>query len=273
MVSAKSVVLACCGAVLGLGLAGGVLGAGSVSPSATARVADRPKPSIVEPAAAPSPVVQEIGAAAAVPRLTGGSGPYGAIVDTGSTGVALTFDDGPDPTWTPRILAVLHQASVKATFCLIGARAQAYPELVQAIVAEGHTLCNHTWNHNTGLGSTGAAAIRADLMRTNAAIRAATPQAPIAYFRQPGGFWTPTVVAVAQELGLAPLHWSVDPRDWSRPPVATIVATVNGGCRAGGVVLLHDGGGNRANTVDALTRLLPALAATYPLVAMPTGDA
>jgi peptidoglycan/xylan/chitin deacetylase (PgdA/CDA1 family) len=271
-VPAKSVVLACAGAVLGLALTGGVLGWTSGSPAAGTLVRGGPSPSIVDTTVRPSPVEQELGVAPVPPRLTGGAGPYGSIVNTGTAGVALTFDDGPDPTWTPRVLAVLREASVKATFCLIGTRAQAHPELVQAIVADGHTLCNHSWNHNTALGSAGTAAIRADLTRTNAAIRAAVPDAPIAYFRQPGGFWTSTVVAVARELGLAPLHWSVDPRDWSRPPVATIVTSVTGSCRDGAVVLLHDGGGNRANTVDAVTRLLPALARSYPLVAMPTGD-
>ena len=272
---AKSVVLVVsAGAVLGLALTGGVLGWAAGDPRTGAVSVAAPAPSTMEPTptAAPGPVDQEFGVALTPPRLTGGSGPYGSIVNTGTAGVALTFDDGPDPIWTPRILAALRAASVRATFCLIGAHAQDYPDLVRAIAADGHTLCNHSWNHNTALGSAGAAAIRADLSRTNAAIQAAVPDATIAYFRQPGGFWTSTVVAVAQDLGLAPLHWSVDPLDWSRPPVATLVASVTNGCRDGAVVLLHDGGGSRANTVDAVTRLLPALARSYPLVAMPIGD-
>ncbi|MGX7669584.1 polysaccharide deacetylase family protein [Plantactinospora sp. DSM 117369] len=198
-------------------------------------------------------------------------GPYGARVSTGARYVALTFDDGPDPRYTPQTLAVLREYHVKATFCLVGENAQQYPELVREIVAEGHTLCNHSWRHDVGLGSRSSASIRADLVRTNEAIRAAVPDARIGYFRQPGGAWTATVVAVARQLGMTSLHWAVDPKDWTRPSAGAIAARVIAGVAPGAIVLLHDAGGNRQGTVIALGWLLPDLARRYALAALPTG--
>lgn len=222
------------------------------------------------PATTPNPV-SAIGAAQA-PVITG-SGPYGSVVGTGSNSVALTFDDGPDPAWTPKVLEVLRASGVKATFCLIGQNANSFPDLVRAIVADGHTLCNHSWNHNLALGQLGRAAIQADLVRAGAAIQAAVPTTPIRYFRAPGGNWTAALVAVSNALGMTPLSWTVDPRDWTRPPVASIVRTITSSCRTGAIFLLHDGGGNRSNTVEAVRRFLPVLVRTNAFVALPTGGA
>ncbi|MFC6015295.1 polysaccharide deacetylase family protein [Plantactinospora solaniradicis] len=198
-------------------------------------------------------------------------GPFGARVTTGSRYVALTFDDGPDPRYTPQALALLREYRVKATFCLVGGNARAYPQLVRAIVAEGHTLCNHSWAHDVGLGGRSTAAILTDLTRTNEAIRAAVPGARIAYFRQPGGNWTPSVVAAARSLGMTSLHWTVDPRDWTRPGAGNIVATVTGNAFPGAIVLLHDAGGNRQGTMNALYPVLVNLSRRFGLVALPTG--
>lgn len=196
-------------------------------------------------------------------------GPYGTRSTTGTGGVALTFDDGPDPTYTPQALAALRAYRVTATFCLVGENARAYPELVRAIVADGHTLCNHSWNHDVLLGSRSRQAIQADLLRTNEAIRAAVPGARIAYFRQPGGAWTYPVVAVSSELGMLPLHWSVDPTDWRRPGAGSIAATVTASAGPGSIVLLHDAGGDRQDTVDALYAILPDLTSRFHVTALP----
>ncbi|GAA3738180.1 hypothetical protein GCM10022225_21410 [Plantactinospora mayteni] len=198
-------------------------------------------------------------------------GPYGARISTGARNVALTFDDGPDPRYTPQVLSALREYDVKATFCLVGQNVQAYPDLVRAIVAEGHTLCNHSWQHDVKLGSRSTATIRADLVRTNEAIRAAVPDARIEYFRQPGGAWTASVVAVARQLGMTSLHWAVDPQDWTRPGAGTIAARVSAGIAPGAIVLLHDSGGNRQGTMIALNWLLPDLVRQYALAALPTG--
>ncbi|QLQ38150.1 polysaccharide deacetylase family protein [Micromonospora robiginosa] len=209
----------------------------------------------------------------AAPYPADGDGPYGAHVSTGSARVALTFDDGPDPRWTPQVLALLSQYGVKATFCVVGENAESYPDLVRSIAAEGHTLCNHSWKHDVNLGKRTPDTIRADLTRTNDAILAAAPTARIAYYRQPGGAWTPQVMSTCTALGLTPLHWSVDPSDWKTPGATAIETTVRTQTGPGAIVLMHDAGGDRSGTVAALQRLLPELLARFELEPLPTGAA
>ncbi len=196
-------------------------------------------------------------------------GPMGTRVSTGTDTVALTFDDGPNPDYTPQVLAVLREYHVTATFCVVGQNAEAYPWLIQQIVADGHTLCNHSWNHDVTLGSRSPDRIRSDLLRTSAAIRAAVPDAPIAWYRQPGGAWTYPIISVARELGMMPLHWTVDPSDWRAPGATKIATSVVAGVRAGSIVLLHDAGGNRQGTVNALYSILPTLSARFAVLALP----
>ncbi|MBG6069266.1 polysaccharide deacetylase family protein [Micromonospora ureilytica] len=203
-------------------------------------------------------------------RDAGGDNLFGAHATTGSPRLALTFDDGPDPRYTPQVLALLSEYDVQATFCVVGENAQNHPDLVRSIVDAGHTLCNHSWHHDVGLGARSADAIRSDLLRTNAAIRAAVPNAPIVWYRQPGGAWTYPVVSVARQLGMTPLHWSVDPSDWELPGANKISATVLSQAEPGSVVLLHDAGGDRQGTVEALRRILPDLTARFELEALPT---
>ncbi|RQX03479.1 polysaccharide deacetylase family protein [Micromonospora inaquosa] len=229
------------------------------------------QPSVGEPGGTPS--------ASAGPIVTGqdGSGQdaggdklFGAHATTGTPRLALTFDDGPDPRYTPQVLALLREYNVHATFCVVGENAQDHPDLVQSIVDAGHTLCNHSWHHDVSLGARSADAIRSDLLRTNAAIRAAVPNAPIVWYRQPGGAWTYPVVSVARQLGMTPLHWSVDPSDWDLPGAGKITATVLDQAEPGSVVLLHDAGGDRQGTVEALGQILPDLTARFELEALPT---
>nr|WP_309232346.1 polysaccharide deacetylase family protein [Micromonospora tarensis] len=203
-------------------------------------------------------------------RDAGGDQLFGAHATTGTPRLALTFDDGPDPRYTPQVLALLREFDVRATFCVVGENAQDHPDLIRSIVNDGHTLCNHSWHHDVGLGARSADAIRSDLLRTNAAIRAAVPDAPIVWYRQPGGAWTYPVVSVARQLGMTPLHWSVDPSDWDLPGASKIAATVLTQAEPGSVVLLHDAGGDRQGTVDALRRILPELTARFELEALPT---
>ncbi|MFG2055524.1 polysaccharide deacetylase family protein [Micromonospora sp. NPDC048930] len=206
---------------------------------------------------------------ASTPASDDGDGPYGSRTSTGSSRVALTFDDGPDPRYTPQVLALLKEYGVKATFCVVGENAESHPNLIQAIVADGHTLCNHSWNHDVNLGKRSPDAIRADLLRTSDAIRAAVPGARIGYFRQPGGAWTRPVVSTCEELGMTPLHWAVDPADWTVPGAANIASTVMTQTGPGSIVLLHDAGGDRSGTVEALRHLLPELLDRYQLEALP----
>ncbi|MFU8872297.1 polysaccharide deacetylase family protein [Micromonospora sp. SL4-19] len=189
--------------------------------------------------------------------------PAGLKRGSGDRAVALTFDDGPDPRWTPQILDQLRAAHVTATFCLIGKQAQRHPELVARIVREGHQLCNHSWRHDLNLGRRPVAEIKADLLRTNEAIRAAVPDAQITWFRQPGGRWTPEEVSVARQLGMRPLHWTVDPQDWNHPNAKTIIKRVEAAARPGSIVLMHDGGGDRKQTMAACRHLIPDLKQRY----------
>lgn len=199
------------------------------------------------------------------------TGPDGSRRTTGTYEVALTFDDGPDPNWTPQVLASLRQYRVKATFCVVGINVVEFPQLVRDIAAEGHTLCNHTWAHDNALGTRGQDAILHDMTKTNEAIRAAAPGVRISYFRQPGGMWTEAAVDAARQLGMTSLHWTVDPRDWLNPGPKSISSFVNSSVKPGAIVLLHDGGGDRRGTAEALRSILPNLAARFPLVALPPG--
>lgn len=199
--------------------------------------------------------------------------PSGVITTTGTTDVALTFDDGPDPTYTPRILAILRNSNVKATFCLIGVNVRQYPDLVRQIAADGHTLCNHTWKHDLKLGSRGESAVRADLQRTADAIRAAVPDAAIPYFRHPGGLWTPTAIRVAESMGMRCAGWQVDTSDWNVARYRTsesmkqhVMAVLRGEVGPGAIVLMHDAGGDRSGTMAATEIAIPELAAKFTLI-------
>ena len=175
--------------------------------------------------------------------------------------VALTFDDGPSPQWTPLILQALSAAHVHATFCLIGRQAQQYPALVKAIVAGGHTLCNHTWDHDELLNHRNEARIVKEMTKAQAAITEASGGVAPRFFRAPGGAWSGQVELLARRLHLTPLTWTVDPRDWARPGTAHIVGVVMATVRPGSIVLLHDGGGDRGQTLAALRYFLARLPA------------
>ena len=183
-----------------------------------------------------------------------------AIVDStghGGDSVALTFDDGPNPVDTPRLLEVLREHRVEAVFCLWGDHVREYPELVRAIVADGHTLGNHSMHHED-MGAWKPERIRADLERAGALIRRAAPGAPIRYFRAPYGRWGSTA-AVAAQLGMQPLGWRLAIGDWEPPGTDELVRRLAEGITPGAVVLMHDGGGDRSQTVAAVDRIIPEL--------------
>jgi peptidoglycan/xylan/chitin deacetylase (PgdA/CDA1 family) len=198
----------------------------------------------------------------------------GAKTTTGSKAVALTFDDGPDPVQTPKILALLAQQHVKATFCLVGTNVQKHPDMVRKIVAGGHTLCNHTWNHSLTIGKQSLPAMKADLQRTSDAIHKAAPKAKIKYFRAPGGNFTAPLVATAKQMGMASLYWKVDPRDWDHPKGEThaqhqqrVIYRVSHSTHSGAIVLSHDFA--QPDTIAAYRKIIPMLKKKYKLVAMP----
>ncbi|GEM_PF-1238438 len=227
--------------------------------------------SLLDPPANPHPPVPVVRSAA---RSWPPVGPDGIARTTGTADVALTFDDGPGAN-TPQILAALRTYGIKATFCVIGVYVMANPGLLQAIVREGHTLCNHSWRHDLALGTHSPAAIREDLQRTNDEIHKVVPGVPVRYFRHPGGNFTPNAVSVARELGMISLGWAVDPWDWNLsayPPGAAMIehiVSVLIRTGPGAIVLSHDGGGDRSSTVTAYRILLPYLRDRYPLIDLP----
>ncbi|MEJ2861937.1 polysaccharide deacetylase family protein [Actinomycetospora flava] len=172
--------------------------------------------------------------------------------------VALTFDDGPTPQYTPQVLDLLAQYGVKATFCTIGNQAVAYPDLMRRILAEGHRLCDHTMTHDATVGQNNRDLIARQLSTSKRTIaEVVSPPATMDYFRAPEGAWTPALDEVAAETGMRPLGWSVDTLDWTQPGTAAIVNSVQQGMHPGAIVLFHDGGGPRDQTVEAVRQLLP----------------
>ncbi|MEV5820155.1 polysaccharide deacetylase family protein [Micromonospora harpali] len=192
------------------------------------------------------------------------------IVDTtrgGGRVLGLTFDDGPNPADTPRLLDVLRRHGITAVFCLWGEHVDAHPDVVRRIVADGHTLGNHSMRHED-MSSWSAERIEADLREADAAIRRAVPGARIPYFRAPYGAWGRTP-AVAAAMGMRPLGWRLALGDWDPPGTDELVRRLRDGITPGAVVLLHDGGGDRSQTVDAVERVVPVLAAEGWRFALP----
>ena len=180
--------------------------------------------------------------------------------------VALTFDDGPDATWTPMILDTLQSRDATATFFVIGENAELRPALLRRMLREGHEIGNHTFTH-PNLALVGPALTRFELSATERLIEAVANRRT-ALFRPPYfGDAEPTTadelgpIAVAQDLGYVTVGLRDDPGDWLEPGVDTIVARSLAQLDRGNVILLHDGGGNRAQTVAALGPLIDSLRA------------
>lgn len=230
--------------------------AASEDPSAVAAAAEPTPTATPDPEA---PAISQVSAdAAPVPEVDGN----GTRLLTGGGGentVALTFDDGPHPKYTEQVLALLRDRGVIATFCVVGNQASEHPELIKAMVADGHVLCNHTVTHDMSLRHKGDGVIASELGDTRAAILAAAPDADIRFFRAPGGNFAENLNAAAAAAGLTPLGWSIDTRDWRKPGADQIRSTVLSGIHPGAVVLMHDGGGDRSQTVDALPEIIDGL--------------
>ncbi|MGW2254650.1 polysaccharide deacetylase family protein [Kitasatospora sp. NPDC001660] len=171
--------------------------------------------------------------------------------------VALTIDDGPDPRYTPAVLALLQQYGIRATFFLIGENAVEHPGLVREIADRGHHIANHTWTH-PDLRHLSEDKVRDELERTSDLLFRTTGRQPT-WFRAPGGDWSDVSLRVSAELGLRNMAWSVDPRDWARPGTPAIIDCILKDTRPGSIVLNHDGGGDRSQTVAAIKAYLPAL--------------
>ncbi|MEV7427912.1 MULTISPECIES: polysaccharide deacetylase family protein [unclassified Streptomyces] len=179
--------------------------------------------------------------------------------DHGDRGVNITIDDGPDPVWTPQVLQLLKDNGVKATFCMVGTQAQAYPDLVKAVVAAGHRLCDHTISHDTAMDTKSETYQSQQILDAERMITKASGGVRPQYYRAPGGAFTPYSRKLAASRGMRPLGWNVDSKDFERPGVDTMVATVKREISNGPTVLFHDAGGDRSQTLAALREVLPWL--------------
>jgi peptidoglycan-N-acetylglucosamine deacetylase len=211
--------------------------------------------------------------AAAAAACYGGVHPrsqlFGSTICRASPGqLAITFDDGPNPAITPKLLDLLEKHQAKASFFVIGRFVRACPGLTREIAARSHLVGNHTENH-PNLFWLGRAAVHEELRRCQAALED-TLAAPAGYFRPPFGFRNPWVVPTARELGMQTVLWTLIPGDWrakSAPwltkrmkPIADRAVNAAGG--SGDVLCLHDGahralGADRSITLQALEYWLP----------------
>jgi peptidoglycan/xylan/chitin deacetylase (PgdA/CDA1 family) len=179
-------------------------------------------------------------------------------------GVALTFDDGPDPTWTVRVLDALDRAGAKATFFVIGRKAEKHADLVREIARRGHAIGVHSYAHDRLFALRGERRVRADLERAISVLQAITGERPT-IFRPPIGHTNPIIARVADALDLTIVGWSVAGRDGvGRAVPARVAARIRGGVRDGVIVLLHDAAENDDHEpagAKALPEVLDAIAA------------
>ena len=230
-----------------------------LTPRPVPRPTTRPtpiRPPTGEPAANPTPAPAPTPSSSPAPAQP--AGPPGLLrtLETSERVVAVTFDDGPSPEWTPRILALLAAHDAHATFFVLCQEAERHPDVVHTIAAAGHQVAGHTFSHRdlTGLGEDGYVA---EVDRTNRLITDLTGSS-VTCVRPPFGAFDAHVVARLAARGLDTAMWSVDTRDWSRPGTGAIVERAIGGLAPGAVVLFHDGGGDRSQTLAALEQFLAA---------------
>ncbi|MFJ5050464.1 polysaccharide deacetylase family protein, partial [Streptomyces sp. NPDC088719] len=175
----------------------------------------------------------------------------------GRRSIALTFDDGPSSEHTERILDILRDFGVVATFFCVGLQVRGLPRLVERMAEEGHTIGIHTWSHPV-LSDLSKDEFRFQLDATVRAVSGAVGLRP-RLLRPPYGCRTDDTLRWTVEHGMVTVLWDLDSRDWTMPGEAAIVETVRGGVTDGSVVLMHEGGGDRRQTVAALPSLLTAL--------------
>ncbi|KUL52866.1 MULTISPECIES: polysaccharide deacetylase family protein [unclassified Streptomyces] len=178
-------------------------------------------------------------------------------VDGRRHSMVLTFDDGPDPRYTPGILRTLREHDVRAMFFVCGEMAADNRDLLREMADDGHVIGNHTWTHPL-LTRLDRSSTRDEIERTCDVVEDIVGEYP-AWFRAPYGAWNRNVFQLGAELGMEPLAWTVDTLDWTEPGAKAIVRRVRAGAAPGVVVLSHDAGGDRTGTVEALRDYLPEL--------------
>jgi peptidoglycan/xylan/chitin deacetylase (PgdA/CDA1 family) len=172
--------------------------------------------------------------------------------------IAITFDDGPHPVNTPKLLALLRERNIKATWFVVGEMARAHPELIRQILAEGHEIGNHTMTHPLNITRLSDDRIRQEVGETAAILENAAGYHS-RLFRPPGGSTNPHIKQMLHdEFGYTTILWSVDPNDWKRPGVSVVAHRLINGARPGAILLCHD---IHAPTIAAMPETLDTLLA------------
>ena len=178
-------------------------------------------------------------------------------VETSLPFIALTFDDGPHPSNTPRLLDILKKRNVKATFYVVATNARAYPEIMRRIVAEGHEIGNHTVTHGN-LTKMSAAGVRKELVDAHESIVATTGIAPRTMRPPYGAITTAQKRWIREEFGYPSILWSVDPEDWKKPGPSAVTSRLVRGATPGSILLVHD---IHTPTIDAIPSAVDQLLA------------
>lgn len=170
--------------------------------------------------------------------------------------IALTFDDGPWPKSTSQVLSILKKNNIKATFFVVGRQVKQYPQITKQIVSEGHAIGNHTWSHQYHKFNEAAAAHELD---NTASLVYKLTGVKTVLFRPPAGILNNGLAAYAHKKKYSVVMWSADSLDWRYRGTPALMNSVLGAAKPGGIVLLHDGGGDRSKTVQALPQLIAEL--------------
>lgn len=270
------IVLAGCGSTISAGE--GTVQTDGAGESGRVAAAPLTSPTVAAPVAPAVPVSRVPVSRASSSNSTAGFGPVTSYprpavfslppVPRGKI-VYLTFDDGPTP-YTTEVLTLLKQYNAKATFFVIGNQVSKRIPTVKRAYRDGHAVENHTWSHPKLTGLTWTQ-FRSQVARTNTAVAQAAGDSPEC-LRAPYGSINRNVLLRAQRFNMPVIQWSIDSRDWAKPGTYRIVRNVLGNVKDGSIVLMHDGGGNRAQTVAALKYILPSLRKQgYAIRALPCG--
>jgi len=182
--------------------------------------------------------------------------------------VALTFDDGPSPVYTPKILTILQNNHAHATFFVLGSEAERFPQVAREIIRQGSVIANHGYGH-LNFFHAGVQRMWLDAEKTqNLLQKSGIPT--VAFYRPPYGNSSPRLIEAFRVHGYTTVFWSIDTRDWAMPSTAAIIRRTLGQIQPGAIILMHDGGGNRQQTVEAVAAIVKFLRADgYRFVTLP----
>jgi peptidoglycan/xylan/chitin deacetylase (PgdA/CDA1 family) len=188
-----------------------------------------------------------------------------ARVETSDKVIALTFDDGPHPILTPKILDILDKYDVKATFFVVGEMAKSYPSSLKKVAKNGHEIGNHTFTHLQE-SENGCERLKSEILETENTVFKLTGKKTF-LFRPPTGYCCSSAVTMTKELGYTTVVWDIDTRDWAHPSPTQILSEVKKYARSGSIILFHDFIGKDSPTPKALELIIPWLIANgYKLV-------